>query len=91
MKIYSSTAYVDPSKEKEWYQLQVINQWDWVSKSICYQYIGNTLISYKLLKYISISDTQIKCINITELTPEMEIEIFNMGYTLKRKKNETNH
>jgi hypothetical protein len=49
MEILGSTRYVDLTTQKEpWYQLEVINMWDWKTKPVCFDYAGKTLISYCL-------------------------------------------
>jgi len=37
MIIYGSAQWVDPTENSEWYQLSVINQWDWKTKAVCFK------------------------------------------------------
>lgn len=80
MKIYGSTQYVDPSKVKEWYQLSVINQWDFITKPICFETFGETTIAY-CLHY----NTLKKYKEVETITDEMKEELINEGYTLSNK------
>ena len=83
MIIYGSTQWVDPSRNKEWYSLEVINQWDCITKSVCFKNLGSVLISYCLNKNTAINDTQAKREIVTELTQEIKDELLKMGYSLK--------
>lgn len=83
MIIYGSTQWVDPSENKEWYSLEVINQWDWKTDPVCFQNLSGHLISYCLNKNTAISDTQAKRERVTELTQEIKDELLKMGYSLK--------
>ena len=80
MKIYGSTQYVDPSKVKEWYQLSVINQWDFITKPICFETLGQTTIAY-CLKHRSSSMYK----TVETITDEMKEELINQGYTISDK------
>lgn len=83
MKIYRSTQWVDPSENKEWYSLEVINQWDWITEPICFRNLDGNLISYCLNKNTSINEVQTKSESITELTQEIKEALLKMGYSLK--------
>ena len=84
MIIYGSTQWVDPSENKEWYSLEVINQWDWKTSPICFETLdGGHLISYCLNKNTSINESQYRREKIIELTQEMKDELVKMGYRLK--------
>lgn len=83
MIIYGSTQWVDPSKNKEWYSLEVINQWDWKTDPVCFQNLDGHLIPYCLNKNTAINDTQAKREIVTELTQEIKDELVRMGYSLK--------
>jgi hypothetical protein len=83
MIIYGSTQWVDPSENKEWYSLEVINQWDWITDPVCFQNLRGNLISYCLNKNTAINDTQAKRERVTELTQEIKDELIRMGYSLK--------
>jgi len=83
MIIYGSTQWVDPSENKEWYSLEVINQWDWKTDPVCFQNLNGHLISYCLNKNTAINDTQAKRERVTELTQEIKDELVRMGYSLK--------
>jgi len=83
MEILGSTQYVDFSKQKDkWYQLEVINQWDFKTKSICFRYSGNTLISYSLKLYTPTGGNICKKEEVEDITKEMENTLINNGYTL---------
>jgi hypothetical protein len=83
MIIYGSTQWVDPSENKEWYSLEVINQWDWITKPVCFKNLSGHLISYCLNINTSINETQSKRERVTELTQEIKEELLKMGYSLK--------
>jgi hypothetical protein len=84
MIIYGSTQYVNPAENKEWYSLEVINQWDWKTDPIAFKTLNNNhLIAYSLRKNIAISDNQCKIEQVIELTQEMKDELIKMGYSLK--------
>ncbi len=83
MKIYGSTQWVDPSQNKEWYSLEVINQWDFKTDPIYFQYLGDSLLSYCLNKNTTINDTEIKRERVIEITREIKNELLKMGYSLK--------
>ena len=80
MKIYGSTQYVDPSKVKEWYQLSVINQWDFITKPICFETLGETTIAY-CLHYRTLKEYK----EVETITDEMKEELLKQGYTLSDK------
>jgi len=84
MEILGSTQYVDLKVQKEpWYQLSVINMWDWKTKSVCYDYAGKTLISYCLYKCTPISENQYNQEIVEELTDEMKETLIANGYAIK--------
>lgn len=84
MKIFGSTQYVDLEQRKEvWYQLEVINMWDWSTPAICYDYVGKTLISYALHLNTPKSSNSWESKIITELTDEMKETLVSMGYSIK--------
>jgi hypothetical protein len=87
MIIYGSTQYVDPAQNKEWYSLSVINQFDCVTKPICYKvwdYNNKTeTISYCLEHHTSTSDSTSNYTVVSELTLDMKIQLLAMGYLLK--------
>ena len=83
MKIYGTAEWVDPAKNKEWYSLDVINQWDWGITPVCFKNFNGHIIPYCLNKYISINDTQAEKELVTELTQEIKDELVRMGYSLK--------
>jgi hypothetical protein len=87
MEIYGSTIWVNPEETKEWYQLQVISQWDWDSKAICFKQIGNDIISYKLCHHIADAEKQpyLSCNTVDIITDEMKEELINQGYTISNK------
>jgi hypothetical protein len=86
MKIHHSTEYIDPSKNKEWYQLDVINQYYFNPKPVCFRYIDNNLIPYSLIHNVVI-DSHCKSNAVLEVTKEMENELVSMGYTLTNQYN----
>jgi len=56
--IHNSTQWVDPAKNKEWYSLRVINQWDCITKPVCFEELSNRhRIAYSLIKNTSTSVT----------------------------------
>ena len=84
MEILGSTQYVDLNTQKEpWYQLSVINQWDWSTKPVCFSYIRETLISYCLYKCTPVSDKQYNQEIVEVLTGEMRECLISKGYSLK--------
>lgn len=84
MKIFGSTQYVNLSERVEpWYQLEVINMWDWKTKAICFKYAGKTLISYCLKLNTVINENSYTSIPVEDITDEMKNELLKMGYTLK--------
>lgn len=83
MKIFGSTQYVNlEEREQPWYQLEVINQWDFKSKAVCYDYSRETLISYCLKKNTKTSENSYKSEIIENLNSEMQREVIKMGYKL---------
>lgn len=86
MEILNSTQYVDPGKQKEpWYQLSVINQWDWKTKPVCYRMSDNIMISYCLYKYTSTSENSYKGDIVENLTDEMKEELISKNYIISKK------
>lgn len=85
MKIYGSAQCVDPSENKEWYSLSVINQWDFITNTICFREISGNLISYCLYKNTE-NNGFVKRETVNELTQEVKDELLKMGYSLKRHK-----
>jgi len=84
MKILGSTQYVDLAKQKEpWYQLDVINMWDWGTKSICFQELSGTLISYCLKINTPIDGKSYQSTIVHLINDEMKAEIIKMGYIIK--------
>ena len=84
MEILGSTQYVNLEKQKEnWYQLSVINQWDFSTKSICFKYYGNTLISFCLNLCTPKTSNSYKTEKIEVLTDEMKEVLVSNGYTVK--------
>ena len=84
MEILGSTQYVDLEEQKEqWYQLSVINQWDLSTKAVCFNNVGNTLISYCLNLCTPISNDRYKTEKIEELTDEMKHILLSKGYSVK--------
>ena len=87
MTIYHYSQWVDPSKNKEWYSLEVINQWDWVTKPVCYKILnGRHLIAYSLNKNLSINNTQYSQEAVTDLSQEIKDKLIEMGYSLNNIK-----
>jgi len=83
MIIHGSSQWVDPAQNKEWYSLGVINQWDWITKPVCFKTLsGGHLIAYCLNKNLSINETQYKLEVVTDLSQEMKDELVCMGYSL---------
>jgi len=85
MIIYGSAQWVDPTENSEWYQLSVINQWDWKTKAVCFKNLGGQLISYTLHKSTVSDNTQTVSITIPKITQEMKDELVKMGYELISK------
>ena len=84
MKIYRSTEYVkEAEREQPWYSLEVINQWDWENKAVCFDYAGAVLISYCLKLNTKTGEGFTKLVKIETLTGDMKQELIKMGYKLK--------
>ena len=84
MEILESTRCVDMAKQKEsWYQLEVINIWDWTSNAVCYDQVRENIISYKLYLNTPSDSGSWKRELITELTDEMRNTLKSMGYSTK--------
>ena len=99
MKIYSSTEYIENPKVGD-LKLKVNSQWDFKSRSICFQDIkktlgkGNILISYDLEECIDVKDGIIiggtKKVKNTrwkqaEITTDIIKELTNNGYVINNK------
>lgn len=87
MEILNSTEYVDLKKQKEsWYQLNVINQWDWSTKPVCFQELPDGhLIKFCLKKYTPLTDKMCQGELVEELTEEMRTALDEMGYIIAKK------
>ena len=83
MKIYTPTAYVNHKESVgQWFQLEVLNMWDFKNQSVCSsRCIGHT-IRYYLNSCVATSDTSYKSTIVETLTDEMKYEIISMGYEL---------
>lgn len=82
MKIYGSTQYVDPATNGEWYQVDVISQWDWSTKAICFKILGKQLIPYCFRKHVATSPRSSQTTLIEAPTEEMKKELISMGYII---------
>jgi len=82
MKIYRSSISV---KDKEWYQLEVINMWDWGSERICFEKSDDHVFAYKLKHNKRVEENRWKSEDVTELTDEMKTTLQEMGYELAKK------
>ncbi len=91
MKILSPNQYVDLSEQKDvWYQLAVINKWDFDSTPVCSNLvktsISSEIIHYKLMRCTPIDSKRYKFEPITELTPEMQAALIADGYAISIQK-----
>ena len=84
MKIYGSSIGGQAVGE-EFYQLSVVNRWDFSTDAICYKRIDGNAISFSIAKY--------KKISIGRLTKEEAVisddikkELEAMGYELANKR-----
>lgn len=79
MKIYGSTQYFDRDKETDlYYELNVVSQWDWSAKTICWKNLKDgTLIRYSLRQ-----GNPHKIMTSEDITPEIREELESMGYHL---------
>lgn len=85
MEIKGTTEYTDLSQQKDiWYQLEVINQFDWKKKPVCFKYSGKILIPYCLNKNTPINTRQNKSEIVEIITDEMKDELIAMGYTINK-------
>ncbi len=84
IKIYGSHQYVH-ERDIPWYKLEVINQWDFTKHPICFDYSGDTLISYCLTINTRVSNTEYKSTIVENITDEMKSELLSMNYTLSKK------
>jgi len=81
MKILGSTQYVNLKTQKDpWYQLKVINQWDWKTKAICFEYVSGTLITFCLNLNTPKTDNSYKSEIVEIITPEIKNTLIDMGY-----------
>lgn len=89
MKILSPNQYVNLSEQKNiWYQLSVINKWDFDSTPVCSNLvktsISSEVIHYKLMRCTPIDKKRYKWEAVTELTPEMKAALIADGYTTSK-------
>jgi len=83
MEILGTTQYVDLKSQKEpWLQLSVINQWDWNTKAISFELIGNTRVSYCLKLNTPKTHDSYHSKIIEKLTDEMKKAIMDKGLIL---------
>jgi hypothetical protein len=84
MVVLGSTQYVDLKVQKEgWYQLSVINQWDFKSKAVCFSQMRNGLLVYYSLQYNTpTSSGSYISTEVINITPEMKEAIITAGYLL---------
>lgn len=86
MEIIGSAQYVDLKTQKEsWYQLYVINQWDFKTKAICFQRLGTTIISYCLKLNTPKTKDSYKSEIVEIITDEMKDELISKGMTLSNR------
>lgn len=80
MKIYNSTEYFDREKETElYYELSVVNQWNWSAKTICWNKLSDgTIIRYELRQ-----GNPHKIMSLEDITEEMRRKLTEMGYKVK--------
>jgi hypothetical protein len=84
VEILDSTRYVNLIHQKEpWFQLEVVNMWNFKAKPICFSYVGKTLISYILNKNTKINNNSYNSTIISKLSTEMKQTLVKNGYTLK--------
>jgi len=82
MIIYDITQWVDPAKNKEWYSLRVLSQWDF-TKPVCFEERSNRdPIVFSLRKNTIINNTSYESVIVTNLSQEMKDELVSMGYSL---------
>ena len=82
MIIYGSTRWVDPAKNKEWYSLEMINQWDCITKPVCFEETDRHPIVYSLRKTTVVNNTWYESVIVTDVSQEMKDELVSMGYSL---------
>ena len=83
MEILGSTQYQDAIKQKKpWYQLRVINRWDWITEPVCFENIRGVRISYCLTLNTPTSDTGWTSEVIKNITNEMKEVLLSKGLTL---------
>jgi len=81
MEIFGSAQYVgSKTRETNWYQLYVINQWDFKSHAVCFSYVKDIIIYYSLRLSTPTSNDSYKSEEITKLTKEMKKVIVSNGY-----------
>ena len=87
MDILGSTQYVDLKEQKEpWYQLSVINQWDWSTKAICFKKLDErTTIKYCLKLNTPKSEKRWKSEVVENITEEMKQVLLDKGMTIYKK------
>jgi len=89
MKILNHAQYVNLAEQKDvWYQLSVINKWDFDSTPVCSKVattsISSETIHYKLMRCTPIDEKRYKWESVTELTPEMRAALIADGYILSK-------
>jgi len=83
MDILESTQHVDLNKQKgSWIQLEVINQWDWKTKAICFQNLSGNIISYCLKSNTPKTGNSYKSEVIENITGKMKAKLIKMGYNV---------
>ena len=84
MEIYGSTQYVNLETQTEpWYQLEVTNQWDWSTKSICNKKLNDGYNIFYHLKYKTpISKDSYKSVTVLDITDEIKEELLRMNYNI---------
>jgi len=91
MKILSPNQHVNLSEQADiWYQLSVINKWDFDSTPVCSNLvktsISSEVIHYKLMRCAPINSKRYKWEAITEPTPEMQAALIADGYAISIQK-----
>ena len=83
MKIFSSTEY-NSDRSKPWYELVVINQWDFKTTPVCFGTSNGHIISYSLCLNTPLNENTAKHSTVEKLTEEMKEELTSQGYTLAK-------
>jgi hypothetical protein len=79
--IHESHEYVKKVIGDTYYQLQVTNQWDWSTNSICFK--DNYGFYLEKVKVITLTESRVeKCLIISD---EMKLSLVNKGYKLSSK------